>query len=215
MFVSIEACVGIMFIWNERTPRKLLCTEEIKELEGLFVHTQVKEALNLVLNQEKGDNDTIDQVCTIAIWAGYYGAVNRHYLLPWGVYRTKSNGIFERDLYNNETGEHLPWLNEEEWLQKYRAKRNSFKRLVCMIQDHPVFNSECPTNKKQAPVSHQLMVLLHYLGMQGSSASNPRSHNVLRIGRGTSELYRNWCIIAIWSLREQEICIHSFLLEIW
>eukprot|EP00978_Attheya_sp_CCMP212_P009530 scaffold22545_cov61-Attheya_sp.AAC.1 len=57
----------------------------------------------------------------------------------------------------------------------------------------------------QAPVAHQLLVLLHYLGTSGSGASNPRVRNVFWIGRGTAQLYCNHCVITLRPLRDQTI----------
>ena len=177
----------------------------VQELEGLFLRTQVKDILNLVLDRQKEDDDTIDQVFTLAIRAGYFGVLSRRYLLPRGSYRGYCHRIFERDLYEDETGEQLPWLHCDEFLQKYRVKRGSFWRIVDLIKTHPVFNPERPTNKKQAPVAHQLMVFLHYIGTEGAGANNPRSRNVFGIGRGTCDLYRSRVVCAIRSLREHAI----------
>jgi hypothetical protein len=61
----------------------------------------------------------------------------------------------------------------------------SFKHLVWLIEDHPVFHTD--VKKEQAPVTHQLLLFLHYLGKSGSGANNPHLHNMFQIGRGTLE----------------------------
>ena len=186
-------------------PRKSDRARVLDDLEGLYTRTQVKEVLNIVVDRTVEDDDTIEQIMRLAIEAGYYGVLNSRYLFR-GPYRNKAHQIFERDLYEDETGEQLPWLTDEEFLQKYRMKRSSFWRVVDLIKDHPVFNPARPGKKKQAPVSHQLLVWCHYVGTQGSGANNPRSRNVFGIGRGTCELYRNRCVVAIRSLRGQVVC---------
>jgi hypothetical protein len=34
---------------------------------------------------------------------------------------------------------HLPWLTEDEFLQKYKMTKVSFSRIVDLIKDHEVF----------------------------------------------------------------------------
>ena len=99
----------------------------------------------------------------------------------------------------------MPWLTEEEFLQKYRCKRASFWLVVGLIKDHPVFNPSDPRGRKQSPVSHQLLVFLFYIGTSGSGANNPHARNVFGIGRGTVDLYKTRCLTAIRSLRDQAI----------
>jgi hypothetical protein len=80
----------------------------------------------------------------------------------------------------------------------------SFNKLVDMIiKDHPDFQND--SNKKQAKVSHQLLLFLHYLGKSGSGASNPHLRNVFHVGRGTAHRFKHRCITAIRSLRDDAI----------
>jgi DDE superfamily endonuclease len=76
----------------------------------------------------------------------------------------------------------------------------SFHRLLSMIKDHPVFQSD--GTKQQEPVAHQLLVLLLE---SGSGANNPTLRNMFQIGRGTPEEYKRRCIKAIRSLRDSVI----------
>jgi hypothetical protein len=112
--------------------------------------------------------------------------------------------VFNRVLEDDDsTGSNQPWLTNEEFLQNFRMQRGSFVQLVDLIKDHEVFQQK--GKKKQAPVAHQLLVLLMYLGTSGSGASNPRLRSFFGLGRGTVELYRNRCVTAICSLRDQAI----------
>jgi hypothetical protein len=55
-----------------------------------------------------------------------------------------------------------PWLLEDEFLQKYRIHHDSFTQLLHMIEGHPIFKTNI--KHKQAPLSHQLLLFLHYVG---------------------------------------------------
>jgi hypothetical protein len=68
-----------------------------------------------------------------------------------------------------------PWLNDEAFLQKYRMSRKSFYALLDLIKVHPVFHTA--RRRKQAPVAHQLMTWLKYVGTEGSGASNANQRN--------------------------------------
>ena len=82
-------------------------------------------------------------------------------------------------------------------------KRDSFKFLAGKIRSHTVFQSS--SHVKQAAVEHQLLVLLNYMGTSSSGANNPRQRNVFNIGRGTAQLCRARCVVAIQSLRKEHI----------
>ena len=113
----------------------------------------------------------------------------------------KSNGLteFERDL---QTGEGA-WLTEEEFLQKYRMTRENLENLSELVKHHPTFQNT--SGNKQAPPKYQIMLLLRYLGTEGSGTSNPNLRHTFRTGRGTCSLYRSRAVVAISSLRQQYI----------
>jgi hypothetical protein len=64
-----------------------------------------------------------------------------------------ASAIFEEDLKEDS-----PWLNDAKFKDKYRLTCSSFWLIVELIKLHPIFQSK---KKKQAPVEHQLMTLLH------------------------------------------------------
>jgi DDE superfamily endonuclease len=94
-----------------------------------------------------------------------------------------------------------PWLNDDEFIQKYRMSRESFDRLLDMIKDHPVFHTG--KKKKQVPVSFQLMTFLRYVGSEGTGGSNSCQRQTFGIGYGTACLYRDRVTEAIRSFSEQ------------
>jgi hypothetical protein len=51
----------------------------------------------------------------------------------------------------------VPWLSDDEFLQKYRVSRKSFEAILSLIEDHEVFTSKTRT---MAPPQYQLMVFL-------------------------------------------------------
>ena len=69
-----------------------------------------------------------------------------------------------------------------------------------MIEKHKIFKNE-KRGPKQAPAAHQLMVLLKFLGTEGSGGSNLDLRNLFKIGRGSAENYKQRAAIAILSLK--------------
>jgi hypothetical protein len=61
------------------------------------------------------------------------------------------------------------WLNNAKFKDKYCLTCSSFWLIVALIENHPVFQS---TKRKQAPVEHQLMMLLCFLGLEGNGMSD-------------------------------------------
>jgi len=98
----------------------------------------------------------------------------------------------------------LPWLNDEEFLQKCRMSRECFGFVLDLIKDHFVFKKiEGKSGRSQTPVVNQLMVFLKCVGMEGSGANGPNQHNTFDIGKGTSGLFCRRVIKAICALRDR------------
>jgi hypothetical protein len=99
--------------------------------------------------------------------------------------------LFEEDLYEGTSC----WLNEAEFKDKYRMTRSSFWLIVDLIQDHPIFQSGY--KRKQAPVEHQLMVLLCFLGTEGNGMSDRKARSLFRTSKGAIRLYKDRAVTAI------------------
>jgi hypothetical protein len=99
----------------------------------------------------------------------------------------------------------LPWLTEEEFISKYRCTRSGFSRILGDIKDHSVFKTKTTKCRQQAPVVHQLMVFMKFLGTEGTGGSNTNQRQMFSIGYGTAELYRRRVTRAIMSLRDKYI----------
>ncbi len=95
---------------------------------------------------------------------------------------------------------HLPWLSPREFLRKYRVTRDGFLAILNRIRNHDVFKRG-RRGPAQATVACQLMVFLHYIGSEGSAASNAELRSVFHIGEGTAEVYRKRVVVAICALR--------------
>jgi hypothetical protein len=67
--------------------------------------------------------------------------------------------------------------------------------IVELIKDHEIFKGR--GKKKQAPVEHQLMTLLCFLGMEGSRMSNRKGRSLFRAGKGTIGIYKDRVVKAI------------------
>lgn len=142
------------------------------------------------------DNYYVDQMFTLES--------NRYYKQR-DSYRKSNINSFEEDLHVDQSFNCNSWLNDDEFLKKYRMNRESFYKLVDLIKDHPIFQSNRNKGIKQAPPEKQLMVFLKYIGTEGSGSSNSQLRQDFRIGHGTAEIYRNRVITAILDLKHQVI----------
>lgn len=111
---------------------------------------------------------------------------------------------YERDLMV-ENEEAMSWLNETDFLRKYRMPREAFNELVQFIQDDPVFYSGYEPGRTQRRVEFQLMTLLKFLGSEGTASSNPDLRNVFNTGHGTNVLYIRRVTQALRNRRESYI----------
>ena len=108
-----------------------------------------------------------------------------------GKYRNgDASTIFEEDLKEDP-----PWLNDAEFKDKYRMTRSSFRLLVDLIKDHRVFKGG--PRRQQAPVEHQLMTLLCFLGTEGNGMSNRKGRSLFRVSKGTVGVYKDRVVKAI------------------
>ena len=178
-----------------------------KEAHLKFLLSDDKELFSDVENSSSDDSDasTLEYLMKLRVIQAKEKVESQRY---FGTRKSYRNGhaVFERDLVETDNDQGVrPWLQDDEFLAKYRMHRESFHGLVGKIKDHPVFQPSLFCRKKQAPVEHQLMVFLAYLGTSGSGANNPRLRNVFGIGRGTVEVYKRRCTAAISSLRNEAI----------
>ena len=104
-----------------------------------------------------------------------------------------ASAVFLEDL-----NEDSPWLNDAEFKDKYRMTRSSFWLIVDLIKEHKVFQSK---KKQQAPVEHQLMALLCFLGVEGNGMSDRKGRSVFRTGKGMLRIYKERCVEAILDCR--------------
>jgi len=107
----------------------------------------------------------------------------------------------ERELIAREASL-LPWLTNEEFIQKHRMSFPSHKRSLSKIKNHDVFKKlEGTRGKLQTPVANQLMVFLKHPGMEGNGASGPNQQNTFGIGKGLADVFCRHVTTAILSLR--------------
>lgn len=125
-------------------------------------------------------------------------AEKKRYLLPRGKYRKSNEEVFKNDLNTESAEGERPWMTEEEFKQKYRVGRDALDHIYEQIKDHEVFKNK--RGPKQMHPKHQLMVLLQYLGTEGSGANNPRQRAYFHIGRGSTNNVRKRARDAILSL---------------
>jgi len=161
--------------------------------------------LRLVID-DSSDSDSVEDMFDLHAISHLESVQSKRYL-ERGPYRTseRANQRFEEDLYegNSET-ESIPFLKEDEFLYKYRMTRESFKRIVDLIKDNPLFASK-GRGKKQRSVSHQLLVALKFFGSEGNAQSNPFLKDVFATGRGTNGDYIKRVALALQSLKDEVV----------
>lgn len=192
------------FRYHLRMPRKSKKRLLEEELSDLVEERQLLalRRQTFPINEDEERDEWMDDMVDMAAVAAYNTVCNVRYVFREDKYR-KPRPVFVRDM---ETPGPLPWLTDDEFLQKYRMRRCSFEKLLSLIERHEVFHNKSRNGrggKPQRPVADQLMVLLNYLGTAGSGASNQRQRQMFGIGSGSSENYRKRCVKAIRSLREE------------
>ena len=102
----------------------------------------------------------------------------------------------------DETGI-APWLNDTEFLRKYRMPRDAFWKLYHLIKDDEVFLPPPGNGKSQQPITFQLMVCLKAFGGEGGASSAGNLRDVFATGHGTSIVYIRRVVQAIRNLRDK------------
>lgn len=173
----------------------------------LFLRAKVREreeAARVRLLLEDSDDDSTGTVedAQDDMWRRRLAFVgSNRYMFRRKRYRLCSGDTFRRDLFEAVTIEDAQWLSDAEFLTKFRMSRDSFGKLLGMIENHEVFQVR-NDKRRQTPVSHQLMVFLHYLG---HGCGNQQLRQLFGLGHGTATLFKTRCVKAIRSLREQAI----------
>ena len=90
--------------------------------------------------------NTLDEV----VAGAFNAAVSQRYHQDRSKYRKSRSFIFDKDLKDEvDKGGNLPWLNDVEFLQKYRCSRSSLLGIYDLIKDDPVFAIRDGTNGRQ------------------------------------------------------------------
>ena len=116
-------------------------------------------------------------------------------------YRAANTYLRDLATADDSTADTPPWLNDTEFLEKYRMSRDAFNYVLAHIQDDPVFQKG-QRGREQRPVAYQLMTTLKALGTEGSGFSNPSLRHVFHTGRGTSTLYMDRVVTALRNLKQ-------------
>ena len=133
-------------------------------------------------------------------------AEGKRYHEPRNKYRKSRHFIFEEDMNDDVHADgEMPWLTDREFLSKYRCSRASVNALYDLIKDDPVFVGHNKIGRKQIDAKSQLLVLLRFLGTEGSGGSNNNLRNVFGIGEGTANLYRDRVVAALLNLKSSVI----------
>ena len=181
-------------------PRNSLRMKRIRWLKSTLVKRIKFRFLRELFETPDEQQDDLDQ----AVVATLRTAEAKRYHSDRNKYRKPRLFLFEEDMMEEGDCKVPAWLNDSEFLQKYRMSRESFNAVHDLIKDHPVF-AVSPKGRKQASVKYQLLVFLKFVGTEGNGASNPNLRNVFGIGEGTAELYRQRVVEALLSLQDKVI----------
>ena len=128
--------------------------------------------------------------------------------LKRGAYRahSKARSRYETDLEETMTDdEQMVWLNDDEFLAKYRMTRIAFRELLDLMKDDPIFDTGYDKGRKQRPVEYQILTLLKAFGGEGTASSAPNLRDVFGTGRGTNLIYIRRVCCALRKLRDDFI----------
>jgi hypothetical protein len=205
--ISLSCCPFPFQSVGSIMPRKNNRQRFICRLEAFMQWRKKQDTIRRLLRDNSDEEDSmasLNEIIDATVQRSYHRAVNSRYSYRNSYRKSYSAMVFERVLEEeDDDGGTTPWFTENEFLQHFRMHRSSFAHLVELIKDNDVFKGDI--NRKQAPVEHQLLVLLMYLGTTGSGASNARLRGFFGVGGGTIELFRNRCVTAIRSLRQHAI----------
>jgi hypothetical protein len=179
-------------------PRRSLRDKILRAIKAYKEERAARIAVKQSLLIDSSDEilvDTISVLLNEAVENAHEKILNSRYTYRNSYRKGYSDTVFKRVLEEDDShGENTPWLLNEEFIQNFRMHRGSFNKLVLMIEKHDVFISN--GKKQQAPVSHQLLVLLMYLGTSGSGASNSRLRSFL----DSDAVLLNCIEIVVWLL---------------
>jgi hypothetical protein len=190
-------------------PRVSQRAEAIISLSLLFNNRIKLKAIRLL----NDDEDSLEDVKDLATAICLSKIRKSRYLNRSNKYRkSPAVGRFETDLNlddgesnaSSDTESDLPWLSDDEFLQKYRVTRKSFYAILSLIKDHDVFSSK---RRLMAPPQYQLMVFLKFVGTEGAGANNSNQRSTFGVGYGTAALYRSWCFSNSLVLKEPVLII--------
>lgn len=119
------------------------------------------------IGEHDEDEDHIDEL----VFFTFQRVKNARYL-ERGPYRKEDTCIFSRDLQAVSPDGSRPWMNDSDFQEKYRMSRAAFHEICNLVRGHHVFSEKRISGRKQAPVEHQLMVLLFYLVVEGNGPWN-------------------------------------------
>ena len=179
----------------------------LRHLNGLLNH-RLKH--RLYRSSADDDDDSIEEAKDAALASIIKHCEGKRYLFRSATYRKGRADRFSDDLPPlppletvEEATAALPWLTAEEFLQKYRMSRDAFNWVLGQIEDNEEFTTVGNEKKgrPQAPVVHQLMVFLKYVGTEGAGSNSRNQRQMFGIGQGTADLFRDRVMRAILKLR--------------
>jgi hypothetical protein len=179
-------------VMPSHSPRQSLIQElECELAKQVFLETQWESMFG-------GAPDALLSTASLLVMSMLHKAKTCRYMSR-GKYRKRSYKRLKEILYGDK--EDLEDLSssrrKKEFLKHYRVDEENFWKLNEKIKGHWVFGTPGSAKNPQAPCEYQLLVLLKYIGTQGSDSANESLTTHFRIGSGTCEIFRRRVLRAL------------------
>ena len=109
-------------------PRVSLRKRVLKELEGACIRRELDFVLRLVSGDDECERDPIAEILDLAVRSCCLNLLDSRYLIRRPYRKGLGVQLFSRDLFDDESGDNLPWLTDEEFIQKYEFTETVFGR---------------------------------------------------------------------------------------
>ena len=175
----------------------------INDLEERYEDAKRSFLLHNAIQHDDGISDDVEQLGQLSYLelmrsSELLDEAQRSHYMCSRTYRRSSVFQFETDLEVRTDGTH--WLNEEEFVSKYRMTRDQLDIVTGLIDGAEVFKTK-RTGQRQMAVKHQLMIYLHFVGHEGMTDRIQRQ--VFMVSRGSIINAKYRVVKAFLSIRDE------------
>ena len=180
-----------------RMLERLLFT--FRDVTRLFVLVHLDQLIQCDI-----DDDILEENNELLILVSYLNRVLRgiqlsRYLTN-RIYRKGILNIFKEDL---STECDWCWMNDDDFLCKYRVTRDQLDRVTNLLSEDTVF-ARPERGYPKMPVKHQIMIWLHFVGHEAQS--NSTQFETFKNLKGMCKKAHNRSVKALNNIRDDYIC---------